>query len=178
MTAVAMTRERERGTLENLLAMPARPFEVMLGKLIPFIIVAYLQVFVILTVARILFGLPMEGNPLLLGAALSVFIAANLGTGFTISTFAKSQMEAMQLTFFYFMPSLLLSGFLFPFRGMPGWAQVVGECFPVTHALRIIRGVVLKGLGAGDIVPEIWPMLIFLVFIGLIAMRRYRETLD
>ncbi len=178
MTAVAMTRERERGTLENLLAMPARPVEVMIGKISPFIIIAYLQTFVILLAACVLFDLPIEGNPLLLGLAMSVYIAANLGIGFTISTFATNQLQAMQMTFFYFMPSLLLSGFLFPFRGMPEWAQIVGSIFPMTHALRILRGIVLKGLGPGDIWPEIWPMLVFLVFIGFAALKRYRETLD
>jgi ABC-2 type transport system permease protein len=178
MTAVAMTRERERGTLENLLAMPARPFEVMIGKITPFILIAYLQTFVILAMARILFGVPIEGSPLLLAVALSVYIAANLAIGFTISTFATNQLQAMQMTFFYFMPSLLLSGFLFPFRGMPGWAQTLGSVFPMTHALRIIRGIVLKGSLAADIWPEIWPMLIFLALISVVAMKRYRETLD
>jgi ABC-2 type transport system permease protein len=178
MTAVAMTRERERGTLENLLAMPARPVEVMIGKITPFIIIAYLQALFILLLARILFGLPMEGSPLLLVAALSVYIAANLGIGFTISTFATNQLQAMQMTFFYFLPSLLLSGFLFPFRGMPGWAQVVGSVFPITHALRILRGITLKGIGFAHVWPEIWPMLIFVVFISFVALKRYRETLD
>jgi ABC-2 type transport system permease protein len=178
MTAVAITRERERGTLENLLATPARPFEVMIGKIAPFIIIAYLQVFVILGMSWLLFHVPMEGNLLILAAALGVYITANLGIGFTISTFATNQLQAMQMTFFYFMPSLLLSGFLFPFRGMPEWAQVVGNVFPMTHALRIIRGVVLKGIGAGDIWVDTWPMLVFMVFIGFIAMKRYRETID
>lgn len=178
MTAVAMTRERERGTLENLLAMPAKPIEVMLGKISPFIIIAYLQAFVILLVASVLFGMPIEGSPLLLAAALSIYIVSNLGIGFTISTFATNQLQAMQMTFFYFMPSLLLSGFLFPFRGMPAWAQALGSAFPITHALRIIRGIVLKGIGFSSIWPDIWPMLLFIVFIGFIAMKRYRETID
>jgi ABC-2 type transport system permease protein len=178
MTAVAITRERERGTLENLLATPARPMEVMIGKIAPFIIIAYLQVFVILGMSWLLFDVPIEGNLLLLAAALGVYITANLAIGFTISTFATNQLQAMQMTFFYFMPSLLLSGFLFPFRGMPGWAQWFGNVFPMTHALRIIRGVVLKGIGAGDIWIDTWPMLVFLVFIGFVAMKRYRETID
>ena len=178
MTAVAMTRERERGTLENLLAMPAKPIEVMLGKIAPFIIIAYLQSFVILFVAHVLFGLPVEGNFLLLLMGLSVYIVANLGIGFTISTFATNQLQAMQMTFFYFMPSLLLSGFLFPFRGMPMWAQTIGETFPITHALRIIRGVVLKGIGFDAVWTDTWPMLVFMVFIGFIAMKRYRETIE
>ncbi|MER2519615.1 MAG: ABC transporter permease [Bdellovibrionales bacterium] len=178
MTAVAMTRERERGTLENLLAMPARPIEVMIGKIAPFIIIAYLQTFVILFTAWLLFGLPILGNTLLLAAALSIFIAANLAIGFTISTFARNQLQAMQMTMFYFLPSLLLSGFMFPFRGMPAWAQALGDVFPITHALRIIRGIVLKGIGPGDIWPDIWPMILFLAAISFVAMRRYRETLD
>ena len=178
MTAVAMTRERERGTLENLLAMPARPVEVMVGKITPFIIIAYLQTGVILLTAALLFGLPFMGNPFLLVAALGLYIVANLAIGFTISTFARNQLQAMQMTFFYFMPALLLSGFLFPFRGMPVWAQYLGNIFPMTHALRILRGIVLKGVGAGDIWPDIWPMLIFLVFISFIALKRYRETID
>lgn len=178
MTAVAMTRERERGTLENLLAMPARPIEVMIGKIAPFIIIAYLQTFVILFTAWLLYGLPILGNTVLLAAALSIFIAANLAIGFTISTFARNQLQAMQMTMFYFLPSLLLSGFMFPFRGMPGWAQAIGNVFPITHALRIIRGIVLKGIGPGDIWPDIWPMLLFLAGISFLAMRRYRETLD
>jgi ABC-2 type transport system permease protein len=178
MTAVAMTRERERGTLENLLATPARPFEVMIGKIMPFIIIAYMQAFVILFTAHLLFGLPVEGSLLLLALALGIYIVANLAIGFTISTFATNQLQAMQMTFFYFMPSMLLSGFLFPFRGMPEWAQVLGNVFPMTHALHIIRGIVLKGIGAADIWPDIWPMLLFLVFISFAALKRYRETLD
>jgi ABC-2 type transport system permease protein len=178
LTAVAITRERERGTLENLLAMPVRPFEVMLGKIAPFIIIAYLQTMVILGMASILFRLPMEGSPLLLVVALGFYIVANLGIGFTFSTFAKSQMQAMQMSMFYFLPSMLLSGFFFPFRGMPGWAQALGEIFPITHINRILRGIVLKGVGWDAIWPDIWPMLIFMAFIGFVAMRRYRETLD
>lgn len=178
LTAVAMTRERERGTLENLLATPIRPFEVMLGKIAPFIIIAYLQVGVILLAGLGLFNVPFLGNPFLLLGALSVYIAANLLIGFTISTIARSQLQAMQMAFFYFLPSMLLSGFMFPFRGMPEWAQAIGNLFPITHALRIIRGIVLKGSGPAEIFPSIWPMLVFLVAISLLAMKRYRETID
>lgn len=178
MTAVAITRERERGTLEGLLATPARPFEVMIGKILPFVIIAYLQTFLILSMAWLLFGVPIEGSVLLLAAALSVYIACNLAIGFTISTFATNQLQAMQMTFFYFLPSLLLSGFLFPFRGMPQWAQYVGTVFPVTHALRIIRGIVLKGNEMAAVWVDIWPMLVFLGFISIAALWRYRETLD
>ncbi len=178
MTAVAMTRERERGTLENLLATPARPFEVMIGKIAPFVLIAYLQTAVIIFASWLLLGVPVQGSMLLLAAALSIYITANLAIGFTISTFATNQLQAMQMTFFYFMPSLLLSGFLFPFRGMPMWAQYLGNVFPMTHALRIIRGIVLKGSTALDIWPDIWPMLIFLCFISIAALKRYRETID
>jgi len=178
MTAVAMTRERERGTLENLLATPARPIEVMIGKIAPFVLIAYLQTAVIIFTSWLLLGVPIEGSMLLLAAALSIYITANLAIGFTISTFATNQLQAMQMTFFYFMPSLLLSGFLFPFRGMPEWAQYLGNVFPMTHALRIIRGIILKGSTALDIWPDIWPMLIFLGFISIAALKRYRETID
>ena len=178
MTAVAMTRERERGTLENLLATPVRPFEVMVGKIAPFVIIAYLQTALILLASRWVFGVPIAGSPALLAVTLSVYIAANLAIGFTVSTFARNQLQAMQMATFYFLPSLLLSGFLFPFRGMPEWAQIVGNVFPIMHALRIIRGVVLKGNEFPDLWPDIWPMMLFLVGIALVAMRRYRETLD
>jgi len=178
MTAVAMTRERERGTLESLLATPARPIEVMAGKIVPFIIIAYLQLAVILLSAKLLFSVPFLGSATLLCVALSVFIAANLAIGFSLSTFARNQLQAMQMATFYFLPSMLLSGFLFPFRGMPVWAQYLGNIFPITHALRIIRGIFLKGNGLMDIAPHIWPMLIFLAVISVVALKRYRETLD
>ncbi len=178
LTAVAMTRERERGTLENLLATPIRPFEVMVGKIAPFIIIAYVQLIVILLASWLLFHVPILGNPFLLASALSLYIAANLAIGFTISTFARNQLQAMQMAFFYFLPSMLLSGFMFPFRGMPEWAQAIGSLFPITHALRIIRGVVLKGNGWAEIAPSLWPIALFLVAISFVAMKRYRETID
>jgi ABC-2 type transport system permease protein len=178
MTAIAVTRERERGTMENLLAMPVRPFEVMLGKIVPFIVVGYVQVAVILLAGRLLFGVPVLGSLWLLSLALVLFIAANLAVGFTFSTLAENQLQAMQMTFFFFLPSLLLSGFLFPFRGMPEWAQAVGSIFPLTHFLRIVRGILLKGSGWSEIAPEIWPIVAFTVVAGAIALNRYRETLD
>ncbi len=178
MTAVAMTRERERGTLESLLSTPARPVEVMIGKIAPFIIIGYLQVIVILIASKVLFNLPIVGSPFLLSLALSIYIAANLSIGFTVSTFARNQLQAMQMATFYFLPAMLLSGFLFPFRGMPQWAQIIGNIFPLTHALRIIRGVILKGNGFVDIWPSIWPMLLFLLAMCLVSLKRYRETLD
>jgi ABC-2 type transport system permease protein len=178
MTAIAVTRERERGTMESLLATTARPLEVMLGKIAPFILIGYIQVAVILGAAKLLFGVPMLGSLLLLSISLVIFIAANLAVGFTFSTLAQSQMQAMQMGVFFFLPSMLLSGFLFPFRGMPGWAQVMGEALPLTHMLRIVRGILLKGSTLADIAPQIWPMLIFLAVVTVIALKRYRQTLD
>jgi ABC-2 type transport system permease protein len=178
MTAIAMTKERERGTLESLLATTARPVEVMLGKIAPYVVIGYLQVAVILVAAKLLFDVPFEGSLFTLSAALVVFIVCNLALGFTFSTLAKSQVQAMQMGMFYFLPSLLLSGFLFPFRGMPGWAQALGSVLPLTHALRITRGVMLKGNGWAAIWPDIWPMLLFMVAAMALALTRYRQTLD
>lgn len=178
MTSLAMTRERERGTMENLLATPVRPFEVMAGKIAPFIIVGYLQVTLILIAAKLIFGVPIVGSLLLLSLALVVFIAANLSVGFTFSTIAKNQLQAMQMTFFFFLPSMLLSGFMFPFRGMPDWAQVLGEVLPLTHFLRIVRGILLKGNGLAEIAPELWPIGLFMLVAGTVALKRYRQTLD
>jgi ABC-2 type transport system permease protein len=178
MTSLAMTRERERGTMENLLATPVRPIEVMTGKIVPYIIVGYLQVTIILAAAKLLFAVPMVGSLALLSVALIVFIAANLAVGFTFSTLAKNQLQAMQMAFFFFLPSILLSGFMFPFRGMPQWAQWLGEVLPLTHFLRILRGVLLKGNGAAEILPNLWPIGVFLLVAGAVALARYRETLD
>jgi len=155
ITALAITRERERGTMENLLSMPARPFEVLVGKIVPYILVGYVQVSLILTAARFLFHVPLVGNIGLLLAAALAFIVANLAVGITFSTVAKNQLQAMQMSFFFFLPSLLLSGFMFPFRGMPRWAQAIGEVFPLTHFLRIIRGILLKGNGIEEITPDL-----------------------
>jgi ABC-2 type transport system permease protein len=178
MTALAMTRERERGTMENLLATPARPIEVMTGKIAPYILIGYAQVIVILTAARLLFDVPMVGSLALLSMALIVFMTANLAVGFTFSTIAKNQLQAMQLTFFFFLPSMLLSGFMFPFRGMPVWAQAVGEILPLTHFLRIVRGILLKGNGFAEIAPSLWPIAAFMAVAGAVALLRYRQTLD
>ncbi|HYC42219.1 MAG TPA: ABC transporter permease [Noviherbaspirillum sp.] len=178
MTSLAMTRERERGTMENLLATPVRPLEVMVGKIAPYILIGYVQVVVILAAAHVLFEVPMVGSLALLSAALVVFMAANLAVGFTFSTVAKNQLQAMQLTFFFFLPSMLLSGFMFPFRGMPGWAQVIGEALPLTHFLRVVRGIMLKGNGVAEVMPNVWPMAVFMLVAGVIALRRYRQTLD
>ena len=178
MTSLAMTRERERGTMENLLATPVRPIEVMAGKIVPYIIVGYVQVTIILLVARLLFSVPIVGSLVLLSVVLILFIAANLSVGFTFSTLAKNQMQAMQMTFFFFLPSMLLSGFMFPFRGMPQWAQWLGEILPLTHFLRIVRGILLKGNNVAEILPNVWPIAAFLLVAAVIALGRYRETLD
>ena len=178
MTALAMTRERERGTMEMLLATPVKPLEVMLGKIVPYIFIGYVQVVVILAAAAWLFAVPMVGSLALLSAALVIFIAVNLAIGFTFSTFARSQMQAMQMSFFFFLPSMLLSGFMFPYRGMPEWAQVVGEALPLTHFLRIVRGIMLKGNGAAEVMPSVWPMALIMLAVMGAALARYRSTLD
>ena len=178
MTAIAMTRERERGTMENLLATPVSPLEVMTGKIVPYILIGYVQVLVILGAAVLVFEVPVVGSLLLLWGALTVFIAANLAVGFMFSTIARSQMQAMQLTFFFFLPSMLLTGFMFPFRGMPGWAQAIGEALPLTHFLRIVRGIMLKGNGLAEIAPHLWPIALFMFVAGALALKRFRQTLD
>ena len=178
MTALAVTREQERGTMENLLAMPVRPIEVMIGKILPYMLVGWVQVAVVLAAAVLLFGVPMLGSLPLLAGALLLFILANLTVGFTFSTLARNQLQAMQMTFFFFLPSILLSGFMFPFRGMPEWAQGVGELLPLTHFLRIVRGIMLKGTGLPEIWPDLWPLLLFLLVTGAFALVRYRRTLD
>jgi ABC-2 type transport system permease protein len=178
LTAFAVTRERERGTFENLLATPARPGEVMAGKIAPYIGLGAVQAVIIMGAARLLFDVPMLGSLLLLSGATLLYIAALLALGFTISTIAGSQLQAMQMTFFFFLPSLLLSGFMFPFRGMPGWAQWLGEVFPLTHFLRIVRGVLLKGNTAAETWPHLWPIALFLAVMAVAALLRYRRTLD
>jgi len=178
MTALGITREVERGTMENLLATPVRPLEVMIGKIAPYILIGYVQVSVILTVAHFLFHVPFAGSLPLLMAGVLVFIAASLTIGITISSTARSQTQAMQLTFFFFLPSILLSGFMFPFRGMPGWAQAIGEVLPLTHFLRIVRGLLLKGNAMADVLPETWPIVAFMAAVLLIGLRTFRSTLD
>lgn len=178
LTSLAMTRERERGTMENLLATPVRPVEVMLGKILPYVVIGYVQLGVILLAAWALFEVPMAGSFALLMAMIGAFMLANLAVGFTFSTLARNQLQAMQMTFFFFLPSMLLSGFMFPFRGMPTWAQHLGELLPLTHFLRIVRGIMLKGSDAVQVMPELWPMLAFLVAAGTLALARYRQTLD
>lgn len=178
LTGLAMTRERERGTMENLLATPVRPAEVMVGKIVPYVVVGYVQLVVILLAAVLLFEIPMVGSPAILMLAIGVFMLANLAVGFSFSTIARNQLQAMQMTFFFFLPSLLLTGFMFPFRGMPIWAQYLGEVLPLTHFLRIVRGVMLKGNNFTQVLPEMWPMLLFLIVAGGAALARYKQTLD
>jgi ABC-2 type transport system permease protein len=178
LTSLAMTRERERGTMENLLATPVLPAEVMAGKILPYVVLGYVQLGVIMGAAQLLFEVPLEGSFALLMGMIGVFMVANLGVGFTFSTLARNQLQAMQMTFFFFLPSMLLSGFMFPFRAMPQWAQWVGEVLPLTHFLRIVRGIMLKGNPASLLLPELWPMLAFMAVAGVVALRRYRQTLD
>jgi ABC-2 type transport system permease protein len=178
MASVVVTREKERGTMENLLATPVRPIEVMLGKILPFIIIGYTQVIVILLTARFLFSVPIVGSLFLLSLVIIFFITANLSIGFTFSTIATNQLQASQMGTFFFLPSLLLSGFMYPFRGMPTWAQSVGEFFPLTHFLRIVRGILLKGNGLAEVWPNLWPIILFMLGAMALTMVRYRETLD
>jgi ABC-2 type transport system permease protein len=178
ITALAITRERERGTMENLLSTPARPGEVMIGKIIPYITVGYIQVFLILLASKFLFNVPIVGSVPLLLVLTFFFIVANLAVGITFSTIAKNQLQAVQMAFFFFLPSLLLSGYMFPFRGMPGWAQAIGEILPLTHFLRVVRGILLKGNGLAEIAPDLWPIALFLVVMLAIGIKRYRQTLD
>jgi ABC-type multidrug transport system permease subunit len=178
VTTLAITRERERGTMENLLAMPVRPIEVMIAKIAPYLVIGYIQVLLILAAASIFFALPIRGSVPLLLAALGLFIASNLALGVTFSTVSANQMQAVQFAQFTLMPSFLLSGFMFPFRGMPLWAQWLGQIFPTTHAMRIVRGMLLKGNGWTEIEPELWPMALFAVVVIGFATFIYRETLD
>jgi ABC-2 type transport system permease protein len=178
MTAMALTRETERGTMENLLAMPTSPVEIMLGKILPYLVVGAVQVVVVLVAAKLLFSVPFVGSMMLLTGAILVFVLSLVLLGYTISTAARTQMQAMQLTFFFFLPSLLLSGFMFPYRGMPGWAQIFGEIFPLTHFLRIIRAVMLKGAEFPAIAGEIGALAIFVAVFAGTALLRFRRTLD
>src|SRR5262245_21302902 len=178
MTGLAMTRERERGTMENLLAMPARPLEVMTGKIVPYIFIGLIQSTIILLAALYLFGVPFMGSVAVLYLVSLVFIAANLTVGITVSSIAQNQLQAMQLTFFYFLPTMLLSGFMFPFRGMPEWAQAIGNVLPATYFMRLVRGILLKGNDLPDLWPNIWPLIVFTVAMMTIAMIFYRRTLD
>jgi ABC-2 type transport system permease protein len=178
VTALAITREYERGTMEMLLATPLKPMEVMLGKILPYVVVGYIQVLLILLLGKCLFGIPTVGSIALVLVLCFPFIAANLSMGLTFSTLASNQLQAMQSAMFFFLPSLLLSGFLFPFQGMPIWAQWLGNCLPLTHFIIIVRGVLLRGNGFFEIYPELIYILLFMLFVMTIAYKRYRSTLD
>ena len=178
ITSIALTREIERGTMEMLLSTPVRPIEVMIGKTTPYIMVGAVQVVIVLFAAALFFRIPFTGSWLAFLAGTAAFIAANLMLGYLISTVARTQMQAMQLTFFVFLPSILLSGFMFPFRAMPEWAQALGEALPITHFLRIIREVMLKAAGIADIWGELWPLLVILLVLAAAALARFRRTLD
>ena len=178
MTGLAMTRERERGTMENLLATPAQPLEVMTGKIVPYIFIGLIQSTIILLAAVYLFGVPFVGSVTVLYVVALVFIAANLTVGITLSSIAQNQLQAMQLTFFYFLPTMLLSGFMFPFQGMPRWAQWIGDVLPATYFMRLVRGILLKGNHWVDLWPHIWPMIVFTVVVMTFAVVFYRKTLD
>ena len=178
MTSLSVTRETERGTMESLLATPVEPLEVMAGKLAPYVVMGLVQTAIILLLARFLFGVPMAGGWTGLTLAIALFIVGSLALGFLISTVARSQLQAMQMSVFYIFPSILLSGFMFPFRGMPAWAQILGEVIPVTHFLRVVRGALLKGQALGDIWRELLALLAFVCVVTALAMARYRRTLD
>lgn len=178
ITAVAIVKETERGTMEMLMSTPVRPFEVMLGKILPYIIVGYVQTIVFVVAARIVFSVPFNGQVLAFFIGFNLYIVVNLALGFLISTMARNQMQAMQLSFFTILPSILLSGFMFPFAGMPQWAQAIGTAVPATHFLRLIRAVMLKGAGLADITGNLAALGIILVVISIVAMLRYRQTLD
>ena len=178
MTAMGVTRELERGTMENLLAMPTQPAEVMIGKIVPYIVVGYLQVFVILLGSRYLFDVPIVGSVWLLLACVFAFIVASLTVGITFSSISSNMTQSMQMSFFFLLPSILLSGFMFPFRGMPEWAQRLGELLPMTHFLRLVRGILLKGHGAAEVWPSVWPLLVFTLVVMAFGVSRFRRTLD
>ena len=177
-TALSVTREIERGTMESLLAMPIEPLEIMLGKIAPYIVIGFIQATLILTFGRLVFGVPITGSVWLLAALSTLFITTNLSIGYTISTIAQNQLQAIQMSFMFFLPNILLSGFMFPFAGMPRWAQVIGELLPLTHFIRIVRGIMLKGADIYDLRIEAIALLGLMLFAMTIAVRRFRRTLD
>ncbi|RQV26844.1 ABC transporter permease [Burkholderia cenocepacia] len=178
MTGLAITRERERGTMENLLATPVRPLEVMTGKIVPYVFIGLIQVSIILAAARFVFAVPFIGSLPAIYLAALLFIAANLTVGITLSSLAQNQLQAMQLAVFYFLPNILLSGFMFPFAGMPAWARAIGNLLPLTYFNRLVRGILLKGDGWADLWPSVWPVALFTVVVMGVALRFYRRTLD
>lgn len=178
ITALAITREFEHGTMEMLLSTPLQPLELMIGKIVPYILVGYVQVGLILILGKLLFSIHIQGSLLLLLIVCLPFISANLAMGLTFSTLAKNQLQAMQSATFFFLPSILLSGFMFPFQGMPLWAQYLGNCLPLTHFLIIVRGIIMRGNGWREIYPELIYILAFMLVVMMIALKRYRNTLD
>ena len=178
MTALALIRERERGTIENLLSMPVKPIEVMAGKISPYIIISYIQAAIILLTANLLFAIPIIGTIFILAVALFMFIVCNLALGFTLSAIAENQLQAMQMSIFIILPSILLTGFMFPFYGMPTWAQWIGSILPNTYFVRITRAIMLKGSSFPEIWVNIWPLMLFMIIVSAIAMKVYRRTLD
>jgi len=177
-TALSVTRETERGTMESLLAMPITPLEIMLGKIVPYVLVGFMQAALILGAGVTLFHVPVVGSPVLLAALTTLFIATNLAFGYTFSTLAQNQLQAIQMAMMFFLPNMMLSGFLFPFAGMPGWAQYVGECLPLTHFLRIVRAIMLKGSTAADLRYDALALGALMLFAMSIAVTRFRRTLD
>jgi len=178
MTGLAITRERERGTMENLLAMPSTPMEVMTGKLIPYIGIGLIQSTIILLAARFVFHVPFFGSLGAVYLSALLFVAANLTVGITVSSLAQNQLQSVQLGFFYFLPNILLSGFMFPFQGMPQWAQFIGNLLPLTYFNRLLRGIMLKGNGWENSWPSVWPMMVFTLLVMTMAVKTYRRTLD
>ena len=178
ITAVAITREKERGTMENLLAMPIKPIEMMTGKIAPYVIIGYVQTVIVLLASEFVFNIPIVGSLLLLFGAVSIYIIVNLMIGFLFSSLAETQMQALQMTFFLLLPQILLSGFMFPFLGMPRWAQYVGEALPATHFMRLMRGIMLKGADGVDLLSSFWPLGVIMLIVGTLAMIKYNETLD
>jgi ABC-2 type transport system permease protein len=177
-TALAVTREIERGTMETLLSMPIKPLEIMIGKIAPFVLIGLVQMTIILLAAHYLFGVPILGSLPLLITLATLFAASNLAVGYTFSTVAQNQLQAVQMTFFFFLPNFLLSGFAFPFRGMPHWAQWIGEVLPLTHFIRIVRGIMLKGTGFADMQVDAAALFIFMIVAMGLALLRFRKTLD
>ena len=177
-TALSVTREIERGTMESLLSMPITPVEIMLGKIVPYVIVGFMQASMIIGVGALLFGVPVLGSLLLLAGLSTLFITANLSIGYTFSTIAQNQLQAMQMSMMFFLPNILLSGFMFPFAGMPDWAQWIGEGLPLTHYIRIVRAIMLKGSGAQDLHVDAWALIGLTLFAMTIAVTRFRRTLD
>jgi ABC-2 type transport system permease protein len=177
-TALSVTREIERGTMESLLSMPIRPVEVMFGKIVPYVLVGFIQATLIIGIGVLLFGVPILGSVLMLAVLSTLFITTNLSIGYTFSTIVQNQLQAMQLSMMFFLPSILLSGFMFPFAGMPVWAQYLGECLPLTHYIRIVRAIMLKGAAISNVQYDTIALIALMLLAMTIAVTRFRRTLD